>query len=82
MKINSSTNWTQMIRKNQIPEAQVLNAVLADMLDLQAMEEALAEKQEKIAQNTDLSDLGRRRQLREIAEKEIVPRLKKTVDRM
>ena len=82
MKIHSIMMWAEMARPGQIPEAKILNSVLADLTDLQNMEQNLADGQEKIGKNTDLSDIGRRRQLREIAEKEIVPRLKKTVDRM
>lgn len=75
ISISSNIKWFGMVRPGTIPQTKVLNQILQDMKALQNMEESIASGEAEIFKNSDLSDQGRRRQLRTLAEQQIKPKV-------
>jgi len=80
--VASGIQWLSLIREGKIKNTQILNEVLADLGELQTMEERLQHGKTEVDQNTDLSDQGRRRRLRDLAEKEVKPKIKRADNRI
>ncbi|MCF8112147.1 MAG: hypothetical protein K9J85_11770 [Desulfobacteraceae bacterium] len=78
----SCIDWFTLLREGKIKNTKILNEVLTDLGELQTMEERLQRGKTEVDQNTDLSDQGRRRRLRELAEKEINPKIKRADNRI
>jgi hypothetical protein len=72
----------QLVRKDQIQNTDFLNTILQDLGDLQSMEDALTEAQDKVSKDGDLSDAGKARSMLATAEKQIGPRLERAQNRV
>ncbi len=78
----SGIQWRQLFRDGMFQNEKVAGEVQGDLAELQTMEEKLQRGKTTIDENPDLSDQGRRRQIRQLVEKEIKPKLERAEKRL
>jgi hypothetical protein len=82
ISLSSNISWAQYVTRGHFNNKGIETEMLNFLSELSSMEATISEEQDKIFSNDELSDLGRAKQIKELAGRTIKPMLKRIEEKL